>query len=168
MGIFTCAYRSPLGGITAAARDGAIVGVWFDGQKYFPASTSGWESAPDYPVLAEVREWLDCYFGGCNPAISFALAPVGSEFRQAIWRILSEIPYGGTTTYGAIAKQIASSRGKARFSAQAVGGAVGHNPISILIPCHRVVGSTGDLTGYAGGMDKKRALLDLERGGATK
>ncbi|MDR0862616.1 MAG: methylated-DNA--[protein]-cysteine S-methyltransferase [Oscillospiraceae bacterium] len=163
MNIVTCKYRSPFGEMTAAARDDALVGLWFDGQKYYPKDAPTWEVASDYPVLRELRAWLDGYFGGDNPAITFELAPVGSEFRQAVWRILREIPYGGATTYGAIAKRVATERGVPRFSAQAVGGAVGHNPISILIPCHRVVGATGELTGYAGGLDKKRSLLDLER-----
>jgi methylated-DNA-[protein]-cysteine S-methyltransferase len=155
-------YQAPMGAITAAARDGALVGLWFDGQKYFPPNTQNWEAAPSYPVLAKLRTWLDAYFAGENPAVSLKLAPVGSEFRQTVWRILCEIPYGKTTTYGTIAKQIAVKQGKARVSAQAVGGAVGHNPISLLIPCHRAVGSTGSLTGYAGGLDKKQALLNLE------
>ncbi|GHS99407.1 methylated-DNA--protein-cysteine methyltransferase [Synergistales bacterium] len=163
MDIFTCNYQSPIGSMTATARDGALVGLWFDRQKYFPAELKDFEAAPDYPVLSELRVWLDAYFRGDKPDISLALAPVGSEFRQAVWRILLDIPYGRTTTYGAIAKQIATEQGKAKIAAQAVGGAVGHNPISILIPCHRVVGSTGALTGYAGGLDKKQALLELER-----
>jgi methylated-DNA-[protein]-cysteine S-methyltransferase len=162
MNIFTNNYQSPLGVIVAAARDEAIVGLWIDKQKYFPKDAQDWELRPDYPVLTELQVWLDRYFNGDNPKIPFALAPVGSAFRQMVWRILLEIPYGCTTTYGAISRQIATELGKARFSAQAVGGAVGHNPISILIPCHRVVGSDGSLTGYAGGLDKKQALLELE------
>jgi methylated-DNA-[protein]-cysteine S-methyltransferase len=163
MDIFTCNYQSPLGAMTAAARDDALVGLWFDRQKYFPANIPEGETTPDYPVLIELRAWLDAYFKGDKPEIFFSLNPEGSEFRQAAWRILREIPYGQTTTYGAIARQIAEKTAKTRVSAQAVGGAVGHNPISILIPCHRVVGADGSLTGYAGGLDKKQALLERER-----
>ncbi|MDR0882176.1 MAG: methylated-DNA--[protein]-cysteine S-methyltransferase [Candidatus Adiutrix sp.] len=162
MTTFTSHYQSPLGPITAAAQDGALTGLWFDRQKYFPAGIDEWEAAPDYPVLADLGDWLEGYFKGAKPAISLALAPAGSEFRQKVWRILRDIPYGATTTYGAIARQMAAEQGREVVSAQAVGGAVGHNPISILIPCHRVVGSTGHLTGYAGGLNKKQALLDLE------
>jgi methylated-DNA-[protein]-cysteine S-methyltransferase len=166
-----------MGAITASAQNGAITGLWFDGQKYFPQDTQAWSEMPDYPVLAQLSLWLDAYFAGKNPPITFPLAPEGSSFRQKVWRILREIPYGQTTTYGAIAKQLAGEKDKRDgdrtgdetggrvIAAQAVGGAVGHNPISIVIPCHRVLGSTGSLTGYAGGLDKKVALLDLE--GAT-
>ncbi|GHU69598.1 methylated-DNA--protein-cysteine methyltransferase [Clostridia bacterium] len=161
--MYTFDYQSPIGGMTAAARDGALAGLWFHNQKYFPNSTAGWELKPNYPVFVALRSWLDDYFRGDPRGIYFELAPVGSEFRQTVWRILREIPFGHTKTYGAIAKQIASEQGKTQFSAQAVGGAVGHNPISIIIPCHRVVGSDGGLTGYAGGLDKKQSLLNLER-----
>jgi methylated-DNA-[protein]-cysteine S-methyltransferase len=162
MNVFTCTYESPLGTITAAAQEEAIIGLWFNNQKYFPADVKVWQVAHDYPVLTALRAWLDGYFGGDRTAAGFTLAPAGSEFRQKVWQILLEIPYGGTTTYGTIAKQIAAAQDKISVSAQAVGGAVGHNPISILIPCHRVVSSNGSLTGYAGGLDKKQALLDLE------
>lgn len=163
MTIFTSHYQSPLGAMTAAARNDALIGLWFNHQKYFPAGIDEWEKAPDYPVLVALRVWLDGFFRGAKPGIPLALAPAGSEFRQKVWRILRNIPYGATTTYGAIARQMAAEQGRETVSAQAVGGAVGHNPISILIPCHRVVGSNGHLTGYAGGLDKKQALLDLER-----
>jgi methylated-DNA-[protein]-cysteine S-methyltransferase len=161
--IYTCQYQASMGVITASAEDAAITGLWFDEQKYFPHGTKAWESAPDYPVLVQLRAWLDAYFGGeKDPPIDFALAPAGSEFRQKVWRILREIPYGQTTTYGTIAKQIAAKEGRRKLSAQAVGGAVGHNPISIVIPCHRVIGADGSLTGYAGGLDRKITLLQLE------
>ncbi|MDR1184218.1 MAG: methylated-DNA--[protein]-cysteine S-methyltransferase [Coriobacteriales bacterium] len=183
--IYTCSYQAPMGAITASAQDDAITGLWFDGQKYFPSGTQAWSVMPDYPVFAQLNAWLDAYFAGENPAVTFALAPRGSQFRQNVWRILREIPYGQTTTYGTIAKQLADARCSAAqdgdernpkdrdrraaegsggrvVAAQAVGGAVGHNPISIVIPCHRVLGSTGSLTGYAGGLDKKIALLELE------
>ena len=115
------------------------------------------------PVLQKAKAWLDRYFRGEKPKISeLPLAPIGNDFRQAVWKILCEIPYGEVITYGGIAKKIAAQRGLSRMSAQAVGGAVGHNPISIIIPCHRVVGTNGSLTGYSGGLDLKIKLLDFE------
>jgi methylated-DNA-[protein]-cysteine S-methyltransferase len=164
-GIATCtrSIATPLGPITASASYTALTGIWFDGQKYFPADKPSWETNPDHPILRAAQDWLDAYFRGEDRPIDFPLDPQGgSAFRHRVWDILREIPYGATTTYGAIAKRIAQEQGIAKASAQAVGGAVGHNPISILIPCHRVVGSTGSLTGYAGGLDKKTALLKLE------
>jgi methylated-DNA-[protein]-cysteine S-methyltransferase len=155
-------HQAPIGGITAAARNEAIIGLWFDDQKYFPDDTKTWELTPDHPVLTQLRVWLDGYFRGAKQVFPGKLAPQGSEFRQEVWRILLQIPYGQTTTYGAIARQLATTQGKRKMSAQAVGGAVGHNPVSLLIPCHRVLGATGSLTGYAGGIDKKQALLELE------
>ena len=119
----------------------------------------------DEKILVEAKKWLDRYFAKENPSIKeISLAPIGGEFRQKVWKILCEIPYGKTTTYGEIAKRIAKEMDKEKMSAQAVGNAVGHNPISIIIPCHRVVGKDGSLTGYAGGIEKKRILLELERG----
>jgi methylated-DNA-[protein]-cysteine S-methyltransferase len=138
------------------------VGLWFNGQKYFPTATDTWQHKPDHPVLANLCAWLDSYFAGEPQPFTGKLAPAGSAFRQEVWQELLRIPYGATTTYGAIAKELANRRGLGRFSAQAVGGAVGHNPISIVIPCHRVVGSNGSLTGYAGGLEKKQILLALE------
>lgn len=157
-------YLSPFGGITIASDSEAVIGVWFDGQKYFADSVSGeLEFMENLPVLRSASEWLDEYFGGGRPDIKrLTLAPQGNEFRQKVWNILCKIPYGETVTYGDIAKEVASDFGRKAMSAQAVGGAVGHNPISIIIPCHRVVGSNGNLTGYAGGIDKKIKLLELE------
>ena len=121
------------------------------------------EANPGLPVFAKVKEWLDAYFAGENPAAAhLPLAPVGSDFRQAVWAVLREIPYGQCTTYGEIARQVAAGMHRKSMSCQAVGGAVGHNAISIIIPCHRVVGSDGSLTGFAGGIDKKIKLLELE------
>ena len=137
-----------------------LAGLWFIGQKYFPTNTETWLYKPDYSVFATLKDWLEAYFSGKKPEMTIPLAPDGTEFQQAVWKLLREIPYGKTTTYGAIAKRLSSS-GK-RAAAQAVGGAVGHNPISLLIPCHRVLGADGSLTGYAGGLEKKRALLELE------
>jgi O-6-methylguanine DNA methyltransferase len=141
-----------------------IIGLWMEGQKYFADTVDEeFKEKQDLAVFAKARKWLDHYFAGKNPAISaLPLAPRGGEFRTAVWDILCEIPYGGYTTYGDIAKKMAARLGKATMSSQAVGGAVGHNPISIIIPCHRVVGANGSLTGYSGGIDKKIRLLELE------
>ena len=155
-------YNSPLGGILLAADAVGLTGLWFDGEKYFADNLSAEYAERETPVLAEARRWLDMYFTGKEPDFTPPLHPIGSAFRQAVWEILLQIPYGKTTTYGAIARQLAEKQGGSRMSAQAVGGAVGHNEISILIPCHRVVGTNGSLTGYAGGVDKKMKLLELE------
>jgi len=157
---YTTVIDTPLGKMRAAARDEALTGLWFVGQKYFPQGTEAWFKKPDSPLFVLLNDWLKAYFSGEKPTVKIPLAPHGTEFQQAVWKLLLEIPYGKTTTYGAIAAQL-SSTGK-RAAAQAVGGAVGHNPISLLIPCHRVLGADGSLTGYAGGLEKKRALLELE------
>jgi len=159
--IFTCVIKTPLDSIQAAAQGEALRGLWFIGQKYFPSGTENWINKPDHPVLVSLKALLKEYFAHENPKIQIPLSPKGTDFQQAVWKLLLEIPYGKTTTYGAIAKQLTAKGIKA--SAQAVGGAVGHNPISLLIPCHRVLGANGSLTGYAGGLDKKRALLELEK-----
>ena len=158
--IYTFITGTPIGKIQAAASNKALIGLWFIGQKYFPCGTEAWISDPDYPVFVSLKAWLEDYFAKKKPKIKIPLSPQGSEFQQAVWKLLLEIPSGKTSTYGAIAAKLASTGKKA--SAQAVGGAVGHNPISLLIPCHRVLGSDGSLTGYAGGLDKKPALLELE------
>ena len=161
--IFTQHYDSPLGGILLAADACGLTGLWFDGQKYFGGQLPAVCTERQTPALAQTKRWLDLYFAGKKPDFLPPLHPVGSAFRQAVWALLLQIPYGQTTTYGARAKQLAAKLGRPRMSAQAVGGAVGHNAISILIPCHRVVGANGSLTGYAGGIDKKVQLLELER-----
>jgi len=162
--IVSSLYSSPLGSIHLAAEDGALIGLWLEGQKYFAATLK--ETPPvadDEPVLCAAKDWLSAYFAAEQPPLStLRLVPRGSEFRREVWKLLCEIPYGELTTYGALAKTLAKRRGLPTMSAQAVGGAVGHNPISIIIPCHRVVGADGSLTGYAGGLDKKIALLSLE------
>jgi methylated-DNA-[protein]-cysteine S-methyltransferase len=142
----------------------SLTGLWIEGQKYFARTATGeMTEKPSLPIFVLARKWLDKYFKGQRPAImDLPLAPKGGEFRQAVWQILCEIPYGGLVTYGDIAKRIAGQMNKASMSSQAVGGAVGHNPISIIIPCHRVVGTNGSLTGYAGGIDKKVKLLEHE------
>ncbi len=157
--------RTPIGEVTLACDEaGALVGLWMEGQKYF---LGGLPERPvaqdDVPVFAQTRDWLDRYFAGERPAISeLPLAPIGSAFRQEVWRILCEIPYGEVTTYGEIGRKLAVRHGSDRTSARAVGGAVGHNPISIIVPCHRVIGADGSLTGYAGGLERKLALLTHE------
>ncbi|MDR2016444.1 MAG: methylated-DNA--[protein]-cysteine S-methyltransferase [Burkholderiales bacterium] len=157
-------YPSPIGTITLACNGDHLVGLWLDGQKYH-GGTIPEEMAKnnDMPVFSAAKKWLDRYFASKKPDISeLPLAPIGSEFRQRVWRILCEIPYGKVITYGDIAQKMAVKMNKKSMSSQAVGGAVGHNPISIIIPCHRVVGSNGSLTGYAGGVRAKIKLLELE------
>ena len=156
--ITTC--DSPIGRLILASDGQALTGLWMEGQKYFPVLENA-RMREDVPVFLAARSWLDAYFAGEQPPITFPLNPQGSPFRQRVWQILQTIPYGQTATYGAIAKQLAAQSGT-RVSPQAVGGAVGHNPISILIPCHRVVGTDGSLTGYAGGIGRKEFLLSLE------
>ena len=160
---YTQHYDSPLGGILLAADDVGLTGLWFDGQTYFARGLSNERIAQETPILAEAKRWLDIYFTGKEPDFTPPLHPIGSAFRRSVWEILLQIPYGQTTTYGEIARQLAKKQGLDRMSAQAVGGAVGHNEISIIIPCHRVVGADGSLTGYAGGIGKKEKLLELER-----
>ena len=158
-------YDSSLMGPITITSDGKnIVGLWLDGQKYHSATINGEVTEKnDLPVFTKAKKWLDKYFAGKKPSISeLPLAPEGGDFRLAVWDILREIPYGECITYGDIAKRIAKETKKETMSAQAVGGAVGHNPISIIIPCHRVIGANGNLTGYAGGIDKKIKLLKHE------
>ena len=158
-------YPSPVGLITLACDDcNNLVGLWLEGQKYYGGNISdAMTKKSDLPIFGDTKKWLDSYFNSGKPAITeLALAPIGGEFRQAVWNILHEIPYGEVVTYGDIAKKIAAKLNRDTMSAQAIGGAVGHNPISIIIPCHRVVGAKGDLTGYAGGIAIKAKLLELE------
>ena len=160
--IYTGTYESPLGDILLAADESGLTGLWFEGQKYFANTLPGEHSSRETPVLTETKCWLDVYFSGKEPDFTPPLHPAGSEFRHAVWQILLEIPYGKTITYGEIAHRMGELRNTSHMSAQAVGGAVGHNEISIIIPCHRVVGTNGSLTGYAGGIDKKISLLEME------
>ncbi len=153
--IYTCHYNSPLGGILLATDEIGLTGLWFDGEKYFADNLPEKHTEQETPILSETKYWLDSYFAGKKPDFLPPLHPIGSVFRQSVWNILLQIPYGKTTTYGDISRQLAGERGLSKMSAQAVGGAVGHNEISIIIPCHRVVGANGSLTGYAGGIDKK-------------
>lgn len=159
--LYTSHYASPLGGMTLVSDGTALVGLYFDGQKYAAEGLDATHTQKNLPVFEEARRWLDVYFSGRKPDFTPPTAPAGTAFQQSVWEILRTIPYGETTTYGAIARRIEQNTG-CRMSAQAVGGAVGRNPISILIPCHRVVGTNGSLTGYAGGIDKKERLLRWE------
>ena len=155
-------YNSPLGGITLASNGEALTGLWFDGQKFFGDTLQPQCREADLPVFQETHRWLNIYFSGRDPGFTPKLCLRGTPFRKAVWEILLTIPFGKTMTYGEIAARIAAENGLGRMSAQAVGGAVGHNPISLIIPCHRVLGAGGSLTGYAGGLDKKIRLLQME------
>lgn len=157
-------YNSNLGTLTLAADGNKLIGLWIEGQKYFLSTIEKAVTLDDSnTTIVKAKDWLDRYFRGERPSVSeLKLAPSGSEFRRAVWKILCGIPYGEVITYGEIAKLIARQNGLSSMSAQAVGNAVGHNPISIIIPCHRVVGTNGSLTGYAGGIDKKIYLLRHE------
>lgn len=156
-------YRSPLGDILLAADQNCLTGLWFEGQKYFALHLDKEREEKEIPVFEKTKEWLDIYFSGKEPDFTVPLRFIGTDFQKEVWKILCSIPYGQTMTYGEIAGKLAEKRGKKSMSAQAVGGAVGHNRISILVPCHRVVGSNGSLTGYAGGIEKKVKLLTLEK-----
>ena len=155
-------YESPLGKIIMASDGDALTGLWFDGQKHFSLSPGAEMHCSRLDVFDETARWLDVYFSGKAPDFTPLLRPTGTEFRQSVREILLTIPYGETMTYGEIADRIARQKGLRRMSAQAVGGAVGHNPVSIIIPCHRVIGANGSLTGYAGGIERKRKLLAME------
>lgn len=157
--LYTGYYQSPLGRLLLAADEIGLTGLWFERQRYFAQGLASVHTDEETPILAQTRRWLDLYFSGSVPDFTPPLHPIGSDFRQEVWALLLQIPYGKTTTYGALAAQLAEKHGQRRMSAQAVGGAVGHNAISIIIPCHRVVGADGSLTGYAGGLDTKACLL---------
>ena len=167
-------YHSPLGRMTMGSDGEALLGVWFDGQKYFGSTLSNGANIEETKnvfcdkklfVFQETEKWLDLYFGGKAPNFTPRLNIKNTDFRKAIWEILLTIPYGKTMTYGEIAKKLAEQKGMKSMSAQAVGGAVGHNPFSLIIPCHRVVGAGGSMVGYAGGIDKKMRLLAMEKKG---
>lgn len=158
--LYTSKYDSPLGSILLAADEQGLTGLWLENDRFFPNKL---ESQPgETEDIRDAKRWLDIYFSGREPDFTPRLHQKGSDFHRAVGEIMLKIPYGKTTTYGDIAKELAAQRGIAKMSAQAVGGAVGRNEISIIIPCHRVVGSNGSLTGYGGGLDNKIKLLELE------
>ena len=159
---YTNHYDSPLGGITLASDDNALIGLWFDGQKYFADVLDTDHEEKELPIFEQTKKWLDIYFSGKSPNFTPPLNMKTTDFRKAVWEVMLTISYGKTMTYGEIAEQIAKKKGIRKMSAQAVGGAVGHNAISLIIPCHRVIGADGSLTGYAGGIQKKVKLLEME------
>ena len=159
---YTAHYESPLGGITLSSDGEALLGLWFDGQRHFADTLAPVHEERALPVFDLAQRWLEVYFGGRDPGFTPPLNMKATGFRRAVWEILLEIPFGRTMTYGEIATELARRNGLARMSAQAVGGAVGHNPISLIVPCHRVIGADGSLTGYGGGLERKRRLLALE------
>lgn len=154
---------SPLGEITLRSDGEALTGLWFADDKHYGAKDIAGAALADLDVFMQAEAWLAEYFAGREPKVSVPLKLQGSEFQMQVWRLLQDIPYGRLVTYGDIAKKIAAQKGLARMSAQAVGGAVGHNPLCIIVPCHRVVGANGSLTGYGGGMWRKVRLLELEK-----
>ncbi len=161
--VYTCETASPLGTITLACDADAIIGLWFNGQKHFGNILPEQAEQKELPLLRDAKRWLDIYFSGREPDFTPPLRYDSTPFRRTVCEIMLTIPYGRTMTYGEIAAEVARRRGIDRMSAQAVGGAVGHNPISLMIPCHRVVGTNGSLTGYGGGIQRKLWLLELER-----
>ncbi len=160
---YTSHYQSPIGNILLAADDTGLTGLWFEEQKYFARCLEQEHEERDLSLFKEVKHWLDIYFSGKEPDFAVPLHLKGTDFQMEVWEILCTIPYGKTVTYGEIARQLAAKKGLKRMSAQAVGGAVSHNAISIIVPCHRVIGADGSLTGYAGGLDKKIKLLEIEK-----
>ena len=156
-------YQSPIGGILLAADETGLTGLWFDGEKHYAGHLDPEREEKDTPILEQTKEWLTVYFSGREPLFYPPIHMAGTPFRLSVWKVLQKIPYGKTVTYGEIAREIAAQKGLSRMSAQAVGSAVGHNEISIIVPCHRVVGTNGSLTGYAGGIDRKVKLLALEK-----
>ncbi len=152
-----CVYASPIGALVLTADEIGLTGLHFAGQMPCPV-----QQAQENPALTRTRQWLDVYFSGRAPDFVPPLHLMGTPFQMAVWELLLQIPYGQTVSYGTLAKRIASQRGIKRMSAQAVGGAVGRNPIAIIVACHRVIGADGSLTGYAAGLEKKKALLRCE------
>ena len=162
---FTCSVPSPLGEITLCSDGAALTGLYFDAGDRFPPAL--FPECADLPVFREAEKWLAVYFSGRDPGFTPALRLIGTPFRRRVWELLLTIPYGRTATYGEIAREIARERGIPVMAAQAVGGAVGANPVSLIVPCHRVIGSGGKLTGYGGGLWRKTALLEAEEAGKS-
>ena len=159
---YTAEYRSVLGKILLASDGKSLTGLWFFGAKHFAAGLGSERQNKELPIFDSARKWLDIYFSGREPGFTPHLRLRGTDFQTEVWNFLRKIPYGQTAAYGGIAKQIAAARGTEQMSARAVGAAVGRNPILIIVPCHRVIGANGSLTGYAAGTDKKAFLLNLE------
>lgn len=157
---YMCKYNSEIGNIIIVSDGENLTGLWFEGQKHFLNLFE--EQEEELEIFTRTKRWLDIYFSGKKPEFSIPVIFSGTEFRVKVWNILKEIPYGEVITYGDIAKRLAEEKGIKKMSAQAVGAAVGHNPISIIVPCHRVIGNNNNLTGYAGGLDKKKRLLEIE------
>ena len=156
-------YESPLGAMTMASDGEHLTGLWFDGQKYDRSTIDGnAELKPHLPVFTQAAQWLDSYFGGTDPGFTPPISVKGSDFKKMVSSIMLSIPFGATSTYARIAAEVARRTGRKQMSAQAVGGAVGHNPITLIVPCHRVLASDGSLRGYAGGVDRKERLLEME------
>ncbi len=165
---YTSKYNSPLGEVLISADDEGLTGVWLVGQEYFDLYLDEETEEKEIDIIKGAKRWLDMYFSGEEPDIKIPLHFKGTDFQNEVWQILCTIPYGKTMTYGDIAHILAKRRGIKRMSAQAVGGAVGRNEISIIVPCHRVIGSNGNLTGYAGGINKKIELLKIEKSYSDK
>ena len=162
--IYTTNFQSPIGNILLVAKENQLIGLYIEEQKQDFRTTEEVQEKTDLEIFKKTKDWLNRYFHGEQPALEeLELNPMGSDFRKCVWKYLCKIPYGKTTTYKKLAEQVIKERGVNKMSAQAIGNAVGHNPISIIIPCHRVIGSNGDLTGYASGLEKKKYLLQLER-----
>ncbi len=160
---YTSHYQSPLGKLLLAADEEGLIGIWFEGQKHFSKGLANDCSEQEVPILTDTKKWLNLYFAGKAPHWEIPIHFIGTEFQKEVWKFIKEISYGETATYGEIARKLAQSKGIPQMSAQAVGNAVERNPIAILVPCHRVVGANGNLTGYAAGLERKKALLGLER-----
>lgn len=160
---YTSIHKTPFGEVLLTADDVGLTGLWIRDSRYYASNLKSQHTEKELPVFKSAKKWLDIYFSGNKPDFTPTIHLIGSPFQLSVWKILQEIPYGKTTTYGKIAKTIAEERGIKRMAAQAVGGAVGGNPVSIIVPCHRVIGSDGSLVGYGGGMDKKIMLLKIER-----
>ena len=162
--VYITYYHSNIGKILLASKDNQLIGLWLENQKYYLGNIKEkLVEKNDLDIFYKTKNWLDRYFHGKNPSITeLSLNPIGTDFQKEVWKLLCQIPYGEVTTYGNLSKKLASHLNKQSMSSQAVGGAIGHNPISIIIPCHRVIGSDFHLTGYAGGIDRKRYLLQLE------
>lgn len=168
--VYISYYRSPIGVMAMASRDNKLIGLWIKGQKnYLGDLNCSFREDNDLEIFKKTRDWLDRYFKGEKPNINeLDLAPEGSEFRKKVWNLLCEIPYGEVTTYGQLAKKMAKILNRDVIFPKAIGGAVSHNPIAIIIPCHRVIGADGSLTGYVAGINKKIKLLKLEKVDTTK